>query len=47
MCLTHADIELINADDVALAKKSIIGQDEVKRLHSTMLVDKWCIKFMY
>ncbi len=39
MGLTYADIELINADDLALARKSIIGQDEIKRLHSAMLVD--------
>jgi clan AA aspartic protease len=39
MGLTYADIELINADDLALARKSIIGQEEVKRLRSSMLVD--------
>jgi clan AA aspartic protease len=39
MGLTYADIELINADDLALARKSIIGQEEVKRLRSNMLVD--------
>jgi hypothetical protein len=39
MGLTYADIELINADDLALARKSIIGQDEIKRLYSAMLVD--------
>jgi hypothetical protein len=39
MGLTYADIELINTDDLALARKSIIGQDEIKRLHSAMLVD--------
>jgi hypothetical protein len=30
MALTYADIELINADDLALARKYIIGEDEVK-----------------
>jgi len=39
MGLTYADIELINADDLALARKSIIGEEEVKRLRSNMLVD--------
>lgn len=39
MGLTYGDIELINADDLALARKSIIGQEEVKRLRSNMLVD--------
>lgn len=39
MGLTYADIELINADDIALAKRYIIGQEEVKRLHINMLVD--------
>jgi clan AA aspartic protease len=39
MGLTYADIELINADDLAFARKSIIGQDEIKRLYSAMLVD--------
>ena len=39
MGLVYADIELINADDIALAKKYIIGEDEVKRMHVNMLVD--------
>ncbi len=39
MGLTYAEIELINADDLALARKSIIGHEEVKRLRSNMLVD--------
>lgn len=39
MGLTYADIELINADDIALAKRFIIGQEEVKRIHINMLVD--------
>jgi clan AA aspartic protease len=39
MGLTYADIELINADDLALARNSFIGQEEVKRLRSNMLVD--------
>jgi clan AA aspartic protease len=39
MGLTYADIELINADDLALARKSIIGDEDVKRIHALMLVD--------
>lgn len=35
----YAEIELINADDIALAKRHIIGEDEIKRLRVTMLVD--------
>ena len=39
MCLVYADIELINADDIAFAKRNIIGEDEIKRVHISMLVD--------
>lgn len=39
MGLVYADIELINADDVALANKHFIGQDEIKSMHVNMLVD--------
>ena len=39
MGLTYADIELINADDLALAKRNVIGEEEVKRLRINMLVD--------
>lgn len=39
MGLVYADIELINGDDLALARRHIIGEDEVKRLHVNMLVD--------
>ena len=39
MGLVYADIELINALDIELAKKHIIGQDEVKSMHINMLVD--------
>jgi clan AA aspartic protease len=37
--LVYAEIELINADDLALARKSIIDKDEVKRMSINMLVD--------
>lgn len=39
MGLIYADIELVNADDPELAKKSILGDDEIKRLTVKMLVD--------
>lgn len=39
MGLVYADIELINADDLALLRRHIIGMDEVKRMHINMLVD--------
>ncbi len=39
MGLTYVDIELINADDLALAKRHVIGQDEVKRFPINILVD--------
>lgn len=39
MGLVYADIELINADDLALSRRHIIGMDEVKRMHINMLVD--------
>lgn len=39
MGLVYADIELINADDLALVRRHIIGQEEVKRMTVSMLVD--------
>ncbi len=39
MGLVYADIELINADDLALARRHIIGDEEVKRMHINALVD--------
>ena len=39
MGLTYADIELVNADDLAYVRKYIIGEEEVKRMHVNMLVD--------
>lgn len=32
MELTYADIELINADDEALVRRNIIGEDEIRSL---------------
>ena len=39
MGLVYAEIELINADDMALARKNFIGEDEIKRIRVNMLVD--------
>lgn len=35
----YAEIKLINSDDLALAKRNIIGEDEVKSMNVNMLVD--------
>lgn len=40
MGLIYADIELINGDDLALARRHVIGEDEVKRINVNMLVDR-------
>ena len=39
MGLVYADITLINADDIVLAKRNIIGEEEVKKMTVKMLVD--------
>lgn len=39
MGLIHADIELINVDDLVLERKGYIDRDEIKRLHVNVLVD--------
>ena len=39
MGLVYADIELISGEDITLAKKHIIGEEEIKRMHVTALVD--------
>lgn len=43
MGLVYAEIELINADDIAYAKKYIIGQEEIKRTWVNALVDSGAI----
>lgn len=40
MGLVYADVELINGDDLVLARRHIIGEEEIKRMHVNMLVDK-------
>ncbi len=39
MGLVYADLEIINTIDIALAKKSIIGEEEIKSLRVNALVD--------
>ena len=39
MGLTYANIELINAEDLGLARKYIISDEEVKKLQLNILVD--------
>lgn len=43
MGLVHAEIELINGEDQVLARRHIIGQDEIKRINVNMLVDSGAI----
>lgn len=37
--MVYADIELINADDLALSRRNVLNKDEVKRMTVTMVVD--------
>jgi clan AA aspartic protease len=39
MEVIHADIELINADDLALVRKNQLDKEEVKHMTVSMLVD--------
>ena len=39
MGLVYADIELINSEDLGLARRHIIGEEEIKRLRLRMLAD--------
>lgn len=39
MGMVYAEIELINGEDLVLAKRHIIGEEEVKRIHVNALVD--------
>lgn len=39
MGLVYADIELINSEDIGLARKHIIGEEEIKRISLNILVD--------
>lgn len=39
MGLVYAEIELINGDDLALARRKVIGEEEIKRMVVSALVD--------
>jgi clan AA aspartic protease len=39
MGLVYADVELINGYDLQSAKRHVIGENEVKRMHVNILVD--------
>ena len=39
MGLVYADIELINSEDIGLARKFFIGEDDIKKVHLNMMVD--------
>jgi hypothetical protein len=39
MGVVYADIELINEEDVALARRHFIGTDEIRRIRVNMLAD--------
>lgn len=40
MGLIYADIELINAGDIEMARRHLIGEDEIRKMPVKMLVDK-------
>ncbi len=39
MGLVYADVELINGDDLVLARKNIIGEEEIRHMPVNILVD--------
>ena len=39
MGVVYADIELINSEDLAMASRHLIGEEEIRRMHLSMLVD--------
>jgi clan AA aspartic protease len=39
MGIIHAEVELINGDDISLARKQVIGEEEIKRIQVSALVD--------
>ena len=39
MGMVHANIQLLNGDDVALERRKMIGEDEIRQLTVTMLAD--------
>ncbi|MEO6723607.1 MAG: hypothetical protein ABIN67_24785 [Ferruginibacter sp.] len=47
MGLVYAEITLINGADLVLARKHIIGEEEIKQMTINMLVDTRILLFMY
>ena len=43
MGLVYADIELINGEDIMLARRHYIGEEEIKKMNVSMLVDSGSI----
>lgn len=43
MSVINAEIEIINGDDLVLARKLLIGEEEVRRMNVTMMVDTGAI----
>ena len=39
MGLVYADITLINGEDLILAKRNVIGEEEIKQMTVSMMVD--------
>ncbi|WP_395053591.1 clan AA aspartic protease [Flavobacterium sp.] len=39
MGLVYADIELVNAGDIEMARRHVIGEEEIKKMTINMLVD--------
>ena len=39
MGVVYADIELINSTDLVMARRNMIGEDEIKHMRLNMLVD--------
>jgi len=39
MGLVYANVELINSEDVTLARRHMIGEEEVRRINVSILVD--------
>ena len=37
--MIYADIELVNGEDLVLARRNYIGEDDIKSMQESMLVD--------
>lgn len=46
MGLVYADVTLINGEDLILAKRHYIGEEEVKQMNTNMLVDTGTTTFV-